>query len=253
MRYTFGNDEAATRRLEDIAEFFNPLATEFVRTHVRRPVDIAVDLGCGPGFTTGMLAKALPGAAVTGIDRSSASLEAARARFPRHDFVEHDVTDLPLPVEAGVMYARFLLSHLSNPVELVNAWARGLRPGGTLLLEEFENIHTDVPVFQKYLDVSAEMVASGGSDLCVGAILGRGKYVGSTTMNEAVLLPVRNHCAAKWSYWNTAHAWKNSERVAEILPVEERRAMSKELARIRDSGDERADITWRLRRLVLEA
>lgn len=45
-----------------------------------------IDLGCGPGNSTGLLAARFAGAAVSGIDSSSDMIEAARRRLPQLRF-----------------------------------------------------------------------------------------------------------------------------------------------------------------------
>ncbi|MDZ4112424.1 MAG: methyltransferase domain-containing protein, partial [Brevundimonas sp.] len=49
-----------------------------------------VDVGCGPGNSTELLARRYPEAAVTGFDTSPAMLEAARSRVPSARFVAGD-------------------------------------------------------------------------------------------------------------------------------------------------------------------
>ncbi|NHI93986.1 MAG: hypothetical protein EAX96_15970 [Candidatus Lokiarchaeota archaeon] len=52
MKYTFGASQIAADRLENISNFFNPLALSFIKENVDYPVDSAMDLGCCPGFAT---------------------------------------------------------------------------------------------------------------------------------------------------------------------------------------------------------
>src|SRR5450432_3953146 len=51
----------------------------------------AVDLGCGPGNSTELLAAAFPSATVTGLDSSTDMIETARGRLPALRF---DLTDI---------------------------------------------------------------------------------------------------------------------------------------------------------------
>ena len=118
MKYTFGTDQAAASRLEEIARYFNPPAVEFIRENLHGPVSSALDLGCGPGYTTDMLSSAIDCPDVYGLDTSSEFLKMAAERFSHCTFVEHDVTVTPFPVQAEVMYVRFLLSHLRDVVDL---------------------------------------------------------------------------------------------------------------------------------------
>lgn len=50
-----------------------------------------VDIGCGPGNSTEILAARYPGAAVVGLDSSAEMLVEARKRLPQLSFVEADV------------------------------------------------------------------------------------------------------------------------------------------------------------------
>jgi len=50
-----------------------------------------VDLGCGPGNSTAVLARRWPQAEITGLDNSPAMLAKARADFPQWNWVEADI------------------------------------------------------------------------------------------------------------------------------------------------------------------
>jgi len=270
-RYTFGTSEAAALRLETIAAFFNPRSARFVRRNLSREVSSAIDLGCGPGYSTEMLSRCVPGATVYGLDKSPTFLASARRRCPAVVFLQHDVTTTPFPVRAELvcgapapspvsspfpvraelMYARFLLSHLKNVVALVNRWAAELAPGGILLIEETDGIDTEVAVFRRYLEVNADLIRSQGAELFVGPTLGKGRYEHEVLLNRRVTMPVANSLAATWFFPNTVTVWREDAHVRSTVKAGERKAISEQLARIRDSGDVRRDITWHIRRLVI--
>ena len=55
MQYLFGDSDIAARRLEVLAEVFaEPTRAFFLEAVPKRP-RLAVDLGCGPGYTTHLL------------------------------------------------------------------------------------------------------------------------------------------------------------------------------------------------------
>lgn len=56
-----------------------------------RAVRLAVDLGCGPGNSTEVLAQRFPGATMTGLDNSEDMLDAARKRLPGTAFCLADI------------------------------------------------------------------------------------------------------------------------------------------------------------------
>jgi SAM-dependent methyltransferase len=251
MKYTFGTDESAAKRLEEIALFFNPPAKDFIREHVTGPVDSALDLGCGPGYTTDMLSSAVDCPHVYGMDRSSKFVRMAAERFAHCTFVEHDVTKAPFPVRPELMYVRFLLSHLRNVVDLLNLWTTQLLDAGLLLIDELEWVETEVPVFRDYLAVNEALVASQGASLYVGPLLAAGRYDAQVLCNECVDLPVANVDAATWFLPNTLTIWEEDPYVLENVASTRRREISDEIRRIKESGDTRLGNTWKMRRLVL--
>jgi trans-aconitate 2-methyltransferase len=171
-RYTFGDSELAARRLAEVAALFEAPTRAFLGRVVGGAVGTAVDLGCGPGYTTELLGRCLRPRRLAGLDRSEAFLERARRRLPGADFRLHDVTATPLPTgPADLLFARFLLTHLPLPGQVVTAWATQLAPGGLLLLDEVEWIRTRDPVLAGYLRVLAAVLEARGHRLEVGAVL----------------------------------------------------------------------------------
>ncbi|MCP6582127.1 class I SAM-dependent methyltransferase, partial [Klebsiella pneumoniae] len=85
-----------------------------------------LEVGCGVGAQTIILAEMSPGAALTCIDLSAPSLEEARRRTEAAGmgditFLQADVLDLPAgegPLSAGSfdhVFVCFLLEHLADP------------------------------------------------------------------------------------------------------------------------------------------
>ena len=252
MRYTYGTSKAAARRLEEIAKFFNPFALQFIRRYVNGPVNSALDLGCGPGFTTDMLSQATECPHVYGVDKSDTFLKLATSRFKHCNFIKHDITTTPLPVRADIMYVRFLLSHLKDVVELVNRWIPELQDNGILFIEELEDITTDVKVFQKYIKINDGLIASQGAHLYVGTTLANGRYNADILCNSCLTIPVANYLAATWFLPNTLTIWKEEQYVLDRVSQAEREEISTTILQIKESGDAREGSTWKIRRLVLK-
>jgi trans-aconitate 2-methyltransferase len=252
MKYTFGTTEKAAERLSEIAKFFNPPATDFIRRYIDRKIETAIDLGCGPGFTTDMLAQAIESNNVSGLDLSDGFLSMATARFPQYNFIKHDITKTPFPVTGNIAYARFLLSHLVNPVDLINRWTNELTNGGLLFVEELEGIETSVNVFKKYLAINQGLVATQGAELFVGGRLANGNYHLKPVCNESIKLPVPNWQAATWFYPNTVTIWQNEPYVTDNLTEPERTGIAQELLEIKDLAENKSEITWIMRRIVLK-
>ena len=252
MRYTLGTHQQAALRLEQLASFFNPLSMGFIQQYITVPVTSALDLGCGPGFTTAMLAQATSCPHVCGMDSSARFLKAATARFKQYTFLKHDVTKVPFPVRGELIYARFLLTHLSNVRELVNQWVQELKSNGILLIEEVEDIDTEIEVFKKYVHITGGLIASQGGFLYAGTLLADADYHAEVICNKQVSIPVASPEAAAWFYPNTVSVWTRERYVLERLSAREREAIAQEILRIKESGHAGKGVTWKMRRLVLK-
>jgi len=72
---------------------------------------------------------------------------------------------------ADLTFCRYLLTHLADPGAGMRTWAEQLAPGGRLLVEEVEDIRTDVEPFRRYLDHVRDLLAANGQRPDVGASL----------------------------------------------------------------------------------
>jgi len=251
MRYTFGTSQAAADRLNKIAEFFNPLAKDFIKQFVHRQIKIALDLGCGPGFTTHMLKQATNSKDTYGLDLSNSFLKLARKQYPEYTFLKHNVTVVPFPVNADIIYTRFLLSHLNKIVTTIDNWAGELNEDGILCIEEVEDIFTDITVFKEYLEANKGLIANQGAKLYIGKTLGNARYKNKVIYNKSVLLPVSNYQAASWFYPNTINIWKKEKFIKKLFNKNKRNAISIKLKNIMMNKNNNSDITWKMRRIVL--
>jgi len=105
-------------------------------------VQAALDVGCGPGVITRAVARACPGAEVIGLDGSPdrvARAAAGAADTPNVRFMEGSATELPFPDDAfDLIWCRFVLEYLPDPLRAVQEMARVCRPGGTVLLQDLD-------------------------------------------------------------------------------------------------------------------
>ncbi len=251
MKYTFGTSASARERLRLIASFFNPLAIDIIRSHIESAPSRALDIGCGPGFTTDMLARATQAGEVTGIDNSPRFLDEAKKQFPKYAFLKHDVTALPFPVRAEVAYVRFVLSHLRDPVRVIDDWVSQLETRGFLFIDEVEAVDTTLECFKTYLSVNDAIVASQGAMLFVGGEIASGTYDANVVSNECSVLPVPDGLAARWFLPNVRTIWKKEPVAAGLVTKREARSVEKELSRMIRTGGDSSRITWRMRRIVL--
>jgi trans-aconitate methyltransferase len=92
-----------------------------------------LDLGCGTGYLTHLIAQA--GARVTGIDNSASMIERAQAAYPDLDFRIMSATEFHFPTPFDAVFSNAALHWVLDKESAVDHIAQALRPGGRLVLE----------------------------------------------------------------------------------------------------------------------
>lgn len=262
MTYLFGDNERAARRLGVLARVFAPATCDFLDSW-REAVGgldqelvapTVLDLGCGPGHTTRLLATKLEHH-VVGLDNSDAFLYEARRLGPtRVTFQLHDVTDPGFPTSpAHLLYARFLLTHVADVAAVLAAWRANLRPGGWVLLEEPEWIATDVDAFRTYLDLVAWSLRSRGSELYIGSRLpAHGAAAGlQPQLDRVIEFPVADSDAAMMFSLNLP-TLRQSPELSGHQPAE-LDSLQQALDDIAHLDSRESRIRWGLRQVALRA
>ena len=138
-----------------------------------------VDLGCGPGGITGMLAsKVGPNGWVVGVDADPVFLEHARrqarsASLGNVEFISGDAYDTGLASGAfDLVHVRFVASTAGEPERLFREAARIARLGGCVAFQE-PDISTfrcfpAHPAWDRLRDAMAEAFARVGGDVKLG-------------------------------------------------------------------------------------
>jgi trans-aconitate methyltransferase len=169
--YTFGDSDLAAARLRLLARVFEPSSAQLLDSLGRTDGPSAIDLGCGPGHTTSLLAERTNARHVIGLDQSPRLLAAAAREYTsaRLSFRECDVTAPPLPAPpAALLYARFLLTHLRDPARVLGAWASAVLPGALLVLEETASMTAEHPAFSRYYGLVERMQEHYGQRMYLG-------------------------------------------------------------------------------------
>jgi ubiquinone/menaquinone biosynthesis C-methylase UbiE len=103
-----------------------------------------LDVGCGGGHVTLLMARLVgPAGKVVGTDMDGEVIALARedARTAKLDNVEFRRADAAMGQATGVydlVYARFLLSHLSEPERCLEAMVRACNVKGAIVLEDVD-------------------------------------------------------------------------------------------------------------------
>ncbi|NWB24307.1 MULTISPECIES: trans-aconitate 2-methyltransferase [unclassified Pseudomonas] len=117
-------------------------------------VRTAVDLGCGPGNSTEVLADRFPQALVTGMDSSDDMLVDARKRLPALNFELADIGAWNPVQKFDVILANASLQWLPDHATLYPHLVNQLTPGGTLAAQTPDNL--DEPAHKLAREVAAD-------------------------------------------------------------------------------------------------
>jgi len=117
-------------------------------------VRTAVDLGCGPGNSTEVLADRFPQALVTGMDSSDDMLVDARKRLPALSFELADIGAWNPAQKFDVILANASLQWLPDHATLYPHLVSQLTLGGTLAVQTPDNL--DEPAHKLAREVAAD-------------------------------------------------------------------------------------------------
>ncbi len=130
-----------------------PAAELLARVALDAPAQV-VDLGCGPGNSTELLARRYPAAHLTGIDTSQAMLASARERLPAVAFERADIADWSPAAPVQLLFANAALQWLADHERLIPRLLSVLAPGGVLALQMPDNL--DEPSHRLMREVAAD-------------------------------------------------------------------------------------------------
>lgn len=244
-RYAYGDSASAGDRLDLVARVFEPTTRRFLERAAPRTPRLALDLGCGPGNTTRLIADVLRPQRTVGLDRSRSFLERAGDASPAGvGFIEHDVFVTPFPVgPADLIFARLLLAHLPDRAGVVARWTTQLTPAGVVLLDEIEELLTEEPAFTEYLPIAIDVVERSGGRLMAGPELGAMPEPSGTQRiwDDVVTLDA--------TVAQVAPIFSMNLRVlAERGEIEPRPRLERDLVHIAERGG--GSIEWRIRQVA---
>ena len=253
--YTFGDSDLAARRLSLVAETFADTSAAFMRESVTTRPQLAADLGCGPGYTTHLLADTLDPIRTVGLDNSENFLSHVPTNASDSvSFHLHDITTAPFPeAPFDLIFSRLVLTHLRDPETAITLWIDQLRPGGILLIEEVERIYTKVPAFVTYLDIQQAMLAQQSNKLYIGprldAMTASGKLHRRSSNVRTLQVPAAR--AAAMFHMNLG-VWRHNDFVLQTYAPTTLDTLDQDLHAIAQGRTNSPHVEWRLRQIVIE-
>ena len=164
-------------RLRLLARVLHPTTTSLFDRIGLAKGQTCLDVGCGGGDVTLELARRVaPGGSVVGVDIDDTKLEIARTESsqttPNVEFRRCDIRTDPIATSFDVVYARFLLTHLSDPAAAVRTFYSHLKPGGLLIVEDIDFsgyfTHPESSAFRRYHDLYCSTVVRRRGDPNIG-------------------------------------------------------------------------------------
>lgn len=209
--YSFGDNQTAAARLEYLAAAFAPSSRRFLEDAKPDRLELALDLGSGIGDSTALLRDVTNAPSVVGYERSDSFLAIARRRYPELTFRAVDLLSPPYPDrEAGLIYCRFLLTHMHQPSAVLDTAVHHLRRGGRLLLEETASMYSPLPALSRYYSLVEQLQAHHGQETMIGKRLGEiaEAVAGAISASALEEIPVPAAVMARLHAMNLA-TWKS--------------------------------------------
>ncbi len=98
-----------------------------------KPGERILDLGCGTGYLTSMIAAS--GAEVVGIDNSLDMIKKARAQYPQLEFKVQSATEFHFDEHFNAIFSNAVLHWVTQKEQAIDCMYRNLKKSGRIVLE----------------------------------------------------------------------------------------------------------------------
>jgi SAM-dependent methyltransferase len=171
--YSLPREPAEYDRLRAQARLWE-LATARLLDRIARPAGArCLDAGCGPGETVRLLARRVGSQGhVTGLDSDSVLLDLTRSALKAEghdncDLVPADVTRDEIGGPYDLVFARLLLFHLPERVDVLRRLWEAVAPGGHLVVQDYDLTSAcSVPSAPGVEEVAALVIEAFGKAGC---------------------------------------------------------------------------------------
>ncbi len=117
-----------------------PAIELLARVPVEAPKRV-LDVGCGPGNSTGLLVARYPQAEIIGLDSSAEMIAAAKKRLPEADFMVADIDDYVPRSPFDVIFANAVFQWVPDHLRVLVRLLESSAPGGALAVQMPDNLN----------------------------------------------------------------------------------------------------------------
>jgi tRNA A58 N-methylase Trm61 len=164
--YTLGNDEdEGAQRLKALEAFSDVVTLRKLERVSIQPGWKCLEIGAGSGSIVRHLSQAVGSTGqILATDIDTRFLDALAQDFENVAVRVHDITKDELPASAfDLIHARHVFVHLPSAVETAHRIVKCLKPGGWLLIEEFDPaVDRTFPIVDRLIAAAFDRVASTG-------------------------------------------------------------------------------------------
>jgi len=253
QNYTFRDTGEASARLRKLAELYEPETRELLKRGGARGAELAIDLGCGPGYTTRLLRDVVEAKRTIGFDASERFIEEARHKHgPELEFRVGDVARGDFGgLRPNAMLCRFLLTHLAAPGEALTAWAAAAAPGAILFIHETESLETENRTLDRYYELVSRLQEHYGQALYVGGLLEAFVKQSGWKIEESERI-VMEKPARKMAelHLPNLRTWRKDEFAKKSFDEREMDALEEELSRIASGKEEAGNVVNSARQII---